>query len=728
MRDLGERRLKDLSRPERVFQLLAHDLPADFPPLRSLEVLSNNLPAQVTSFIGRAREIAEVKRLLGMTRSLTLTGPGGTGKTRLSVQVAAEVLDRFPHGVWLIELAMLSDPALVPEAIVNAVDIREEHGRSPLDTVIHALRARRLLLVLDNCEHLIDACAQIAATLLRSCPELSILATSREALNIEGETVQAITPLAVFEFATQPSELPAAQAAELEAVQLFLERAAAARPDFVLTPKNAPLIARICWRLDGLPLAIELAAARLKVLTLEQILDRLDDRFRLLNAGSRVAQPRQQTLVALIDWSYDLLSEQERMLLRRLSVFVAGRTARMAEAVCAGEGLDQRAIPDLLSALAEKSLLMIEPGMDGENRYTMLESVWDYSDEKLAQHQETARYRHRHLEFFVRLAESAEAGLVGPNQRVWLNRLGAEHFNLTRALRFSLASREIEPGLRLAGAITRYWEVRSYLNEGYEHLQSLLAAAGNGLPNPIRAKVELGAGRLAFCQGRTTDARNHYRLAWELYRGMGNWETVGLIEAYLGFNERDAGNPEGARAHIYRALSLGGAHNYPRVLATALNGLSSLAADEGDVAGARDAKERVLKAFQSLGDQWLVAVTTGALGRVCFLAADYAAARTFLREFLTLARDLGNKWTISYAIELIAEVCSKENDARKAVQLYGAAAEQREALGLDFAPAELDAHRAALTRLRAELPTEEFDREWHRGRSLGLQAAIELAV
>lgn len=519
------------------------------------------------------------------------------------------------------------------------------------------------------------------------------------------------------------------QLAGLESVQLFLDRAAAAQPGFALTPENAPVIGRLCWRLDGIPLAIELAAARIKVLTPRQILDRLDDRFRLLSGGSRVAQPRQQTLGALIDWSYDLLSEPERILLRRLTVFVAGRTIAMAEAVCAGEGLDQRAIADLLSALVEKSLLLIESGPDGESRYTMLESVWDYGEARLEQHQETTRFRRRHLEFFTRFAELAEAELTGPNQKLWLERMSADHYNLTIALRFSAESSEtVEQGLRLAGAISRYWEVRNYLTEGYERFQSLLAIAAPNLPHAIRAKAEYGAARLSWCQGRNEHARRRYRSAQFLFQSLGNEEFVGIIEALLGFVERDEGNPEAARAHFYRAAQLGEERQSNRVLATALNGLSGLAADEGDHVGAREGKERSLMLFRSLGDQWVVALITGSLGRVCFLAGDLVAARNCLREFLTLARELGNKWTMPIVIEMLADISAKENDTLKAVRLYGAATELREALALGFSVSELKDHELALSRLRGTLPSEAFEREWNEGRALGLQRAIELAV
>jgi predicted ATPase/class 3 adenylate cyclase len=729
LRDLGERRLKDLSKPERIFQVLARDLPSEFPPLRSLEVLPNNLPAQVTTFIGRAREMAEAKRLLGTTRLLTLTGPGGTGKTRLSLQVAAEVLDRFPHGVWLIELATFSDPLLVPEAIANAVGIREEHGRQPLDTLVEALRPRHLLLVLDNCEHLIGACAQSAATLLRRCPDVRILASSREALNIEGETIQPVPPLGTAEFGWGETDLDVEQLAELEAIQLFVERAAAVKPGFALTPQNASLIAEICWRLDGIPLAIELAAARVKVLPLDQILKRLDDRFRLLSGGSRTALPRQQTLSALIDWSYDLLTEPERILLRRLSVFVAGRTLEMAEDVCAGDGLDRNDIFDLLASLVEKSLLMVEIGPNDETRYTMLESVWDYSEGKLGQHQETARYRQKHLDYFMRMAEEVEPRLFGKEQKDRLDKLSAEHFNLNVALRFSVEHREtIASGLRLAAALTRYWEVRSYLSEGYDHFQALLSKTNSSIEPVTRAKAEVGAGRLSWCQDRDADALKHYHEALVVFQKLGMTEYVGFVEALLGFAERNHGNHIAAREHFERAMVIGEGQNSYRIKAMAINGLASLAADGGDFAAAREAKERSLVPARASGDQWIVALIAGSLGKICVGQGDYAAARQYARECLVTGRDLGNKWVIPHCLEILAEVCSKENNPERAVQLYGAASSLREAQGLRFSVTERAPYQVALDHLRGQLSPDVFDAKWNEGLGMNFQTAVSFAV
>jgi predicted ATPase/class 3 adenylate cyclase len=728
LRDLGERRLKDLSRPERIYQLVIPDLRADFPPLRSLEVLPNNLPAQVTSFIGRTREMAEIKRLMATTRLLTLTGPGGTGKTRLSLQAAAELLDPFPHGVWLVELSTVSDPALIPEAVINAVGIREEPNRLPLTTLVEALRTRHLLLVLDNCEHLIEGCAQLASTLLRSCPQLKIIASSREPLNIEGETILRILPLATAEFGRNESEIEVEQLAKLDAIQLFVDRAAAVRTDFRLTAENGALVAKICWRLDGIPLAIELAAARVKLLPLDQILTRLDDRFRLLTGGSRAALPRQQTLGALIDWSYDLLSEPERILFRRLSVFIAGRTLEMAEAVCAGDGLDRRDVFDLLCSLAEKSLLMVESGPAGETRYTMLESIWDYADDRLVQHGETERCLRKHLDFFVAFAETAEPHLMEKDQKAWLEKLSVDQPNLNRALRTSLGSPEtVELGLRLAGALTRYWEVRSYLTEGYDQFQELLALADAAKPES-RAKAHYGAARLSWCQDNDAEALLHYRAAQKIYEQLGLQFELGFIEGFLGFTERNEGNYEAAKIHFDRTRQIAEELKSERLVAVAISGLSSLAAIAGNLAEARRLKEQAIRIYEDLGDRWIVSLVTGSLGEVCFAEGDYAAARRHLLEALRISRALSNNWSVPYALEALADICAEEDQAPKAVRLYGASAAQREALALGFSPTEQLSYKSSIDRLHQLVPDALFEKEWKEGQSLTLQAAIHLAM
>ena len=729
LRDLGERRLKDLSQPEHIFQLVILDLPDSFPPLRSLEVLPNNLPAQVTSFVGREREMVEVKRLMPTTRLLTLTGMGGTGKTRLSLQAAADLLDQFPHGVWVVELALLSEEAQIPEAVISAVGIRGEPDRPPQTTLVEALRTRHLLLVLDNCEHLVAGCAQLATVLLRSCPQLKIITSSREPLSVEGETILSLAPLPIYDFWRNDPLRDIDKIAQYESVQLFVERAAAVRPGFHLEQENATLVAQICWRLDGIPLAIELAAARVKIVPLAEILNRLDDRFRLLTGGSRSALPRQQTLGALIDWSYDLLTAPEQMLLRRLAVFVGGRTLEMAEEVCAGGDLDRRDIFDLLCSLADKSLLLVETGKTGETRYTMLESIWDYADDKLIKHGEQAEYLRRHLDFFMRRVEEAEPHLYGSDQGEWLDKLAFDHSNLLRAVRTSLGSKEtIEQGLRLAASATRYWEVRSYLTEGYQQFRELFAKAGDGVSPVVRAKAEFGAGRLSWCQERDPDALTHYQKAWDLYENLGQKEEAGLARAFVGFTEWNEGHLVEARQHLEEALARGEEIKSERLKATALSGLSSVMAHEGKLKEAREIKERCIQFFEKRGDRWIVSLITGSLAKVCLIAGDLAAARRYITEALAITRALRNNWVVPYAIEGVATICLQEGQSAKAVRLFGAASAHREALALDFSTPEKAEYEATIARMRQAMPEAEFKREWEEGRNLSFEAAVTLAL
>ena len=370
--DMGERRLKDVLRMEHLYQLSVPDLPSVFPAINTLASFNHNLPAQLTSFIGREKEIDEIKKLIATNRIVTLTGSGGAGKTRLSLQVGMECLNQFSNGVWLAELAPVTDPILVPQTVLSIFNLREDSHRSLLEVLIEYLRAKTLLLIIDNCEHLIEACAQISVDLLQACPQLKILASSREALGIAGEAAYRVPSLNT----PDPADLPALdRLEEVDSIRLFIERAATAKPGFTLTKDNAPFLAQICYRLDGIPLALELAASRIKVLSPEQIASRLDDRFRLLTGGSRTALPRHQTLHAMIDWSYSLLSEQEKTLFRRLAVFVGGWTLEAAESVCSSVGHD---VLDLLARLVDKSLVFIEEST-GEIRYHRLETIRQYS-------------------------------------------------------------------------------------------------------------------------------------------------------------------------------------------------------------------------------------------------------------------------------------------------------------------------------------------------------------
>ena len=459
--DRGIHRLKDLQQPEHVFQLCHPELEKEFPQLRTLSTHPNNLPEQVTSFVGRERELETVKQLLARSRLLTLTGTGGTGKTRLSLQVAAELLESYPDGAWLVELAPLSNPMLVAQAVASVLSLEQEPGKPLTQTLVDHLRGWQALLLLDNCEHLLDPSAALADAVLRACPRVRILATSREALRISGETAHRVPSLSLPEVrrGITPELL-----LQYESTRLFIERATLVATDFTVTTRNAPALLSICRRLDGIPLAIELAAARARSLSVEDVNERLDQRFRVLTGGSRTALPRQQTLRSLIDWSYDLLSDREKSLFQRLSVFAGGWSLNSAEEVCTGGDLEEWDVVDLMTSLSDKSLVVREER--GEStRYRFLETVRHYAREKAGQDGESDCRRDRHLSHFLALAE--EAQLQGAQQAVWLKRLDAEHDNLRAALDWSREEgNSAEAGFRLAGAIWRFWMMSGLVSEG----------------------------------------------------------------------------------------------------------------------------------------------------------------------------------------------------------------------------------------------------------------------
>ena len=430
LHDLGAHQLRDLARPEQVYELLHPDLPRDFPPIRSLSTHPNNLPRQLSSFVGREKAIVEVEALLAKTRLVTLTGAGGCGKTRLGLQVAAAALDQFPDGAWLVELAALADPGLVPQTVATVLGVTEEPGKAITATVVEHAKHKRLLLLFDNCEHLLDACARLSDALARQCPRVKILATSREALGIDGEQAYRVPSLSLPDRkdAQTPQDL-----CRFESVQLFLDRALLVRRDFDINPHNARALASLCRHLDGIPLAIELAAARVRSLSIEEIDAKLDQRFRLLTGGSRTALPRQQTLRSLIDWSYDLLQEPEQLLLQRLAVFAGGWALASAAEVCTGDRLADAQILDLLTSLCDKSLVAVEHADEG-SRYRLLETVRQYGRDRLVEGGDGASVRVRHRDHFLALAEEAAAQLVGADQARWLQRLEVEHENLRRRL------------------------------------------------------------------------------------------------------------------------------------------------------------------------------------------------------------------------------------------------------------------------------------------------------
>jgi predicted ATPase/class 3 adenylate cyclase len=499
LRDLGEHRLKDLFRPERVFQLLAPELPSEFPPLRILDVYRNNLPIQPTPLIGREKEVAEVcERLVRLeVRLVTLTGAGGTGKTRLGLQAAAELTEEFHEGVFFVSLAAIRDPQLVVSAMAGTLGVKEEGGQPLLESLKSYLAERRMLLLVDNFEQVLEA-APMVTELLSSAPNLKVLATSRTPLRLYGEHEYPVPPLAL----PDPGQLPSVERlTQYEAVRLFVERAQAAKADFSITNESAPAVAEICHRLDGLPLAIELAAARIKLLTVQAMLARLGNRLRLLTGGARDLPERQRTLRSTIEWSYGLLEEGEKVLFARLSAFAGGRTLEAMEAICDAGGDLAVDVLDGLTSLVDKSLLKQEEGAGGEPRFVMLETIHEFAREKLRESGEAEDIRRLHAEYFLALAEEAEPAVEGEQQPAWLDRLEEEHDNIRAALSWSLGQdRDPELALQMGAALGEFWYLRGHFSEARRWLEEALAESG-GTPTAAHARSLQRVSWLAFLQG-----------------------------------------------------------------------------------------------------------------------------------------------------------------------------------------------------------------------------------
>lgn len=786
LRDLGEHRLKDLQRPEHVFELDVVGLLADFPALKSVDAFPNNLPIQLTSFVGRERERAEIKPLLAKTHLLTLTGSGGTGKTRLSLQVAADVLESFADGVWFVEFAPLSDPALVPQTVATALHVREQPGRPVLDALIDYLQTKNLLLILDNCEHLIAACAQVADALLRACANLKIVASSREGLGISGEVTYHVPSLSIADLR---------EAASFEAirqndcVRLFAERATAAQASFRLTAENAPSIAQICTRLDGIPLAVELAAARVKLFKPEQIAARLDDRFRLLTDGSRTALPRQRTLRALIDWSYDLLSESEQILFKRLSVFVDGWSFEAAEAVCAAppkDGTTGRGHPeqsasqskdppssfvlppsdvlDLLAQLVNKSLVTTEERADGM-RYRMLETIRQYAQEKLSESGEEERVRDRHLDYFVEFAETAGSELRGSEQATWLQQLDNDYDNIRAALEW--ASRRPGVELRLGDALWRYWRVRSYFSEGRQRLQSALSRSAD-VPPLLRAKALIDAGSLANYQGDYAQGKVFLTEALPLARLAQDKSSIAIALNLLAHAQMMTGDFDNARRALDESLAIFTELNDQRGMGYVYFFMGSMFLMLDESTQGLQALERSLALLQEVGDKWWIgniqlqlawginrqgdhevalnlfeqvlavarsfedkrgiARTLMYIAEAKFGQGDYAAAHEKYLVALTLLQEIGDKWGGMLCLEGLAAVLAMEGEPERVTRLLGAAERLHEIIGAPPLATYRETYDRTLAFAHTELDDARFARFWSEGRALTFQQAAELGL
>jgi non-specific serine/threonine protein kinase len=679
----------------------------------------DNLPIPLSSFIGREREIAEVKRLVSSSRLVSLTGAGGSGKTRLAIQVAGDVAADFPDGVWLIELAALSDPVLVPQKMASVLGLRQEPSRTLQETLIAYLAGRELLLILDNCEHMIDAIAQWVDTLLHACPKLRVLTTTREALGIAGETTFRVPSLALPDIQNLP---PLEKLTQYDAVRLFIERASSVSSSFALTEPKAHTIAQICHRLDGIPLAIELAAARVNALSIEQIATRLDDRFRLLTGGSRTALPRQQTLRALIDWSYNLLSDGERMIFRRLSIFAGGWTLDAAEATCMCGNRERIDILDLMLRLIDKSLAVAD-----ETRYRMLETIRQYARDRLMESDDAQTLRACHLDYFLNFAENAAPKLNSPEQSAWLNRIEAEHDNLRAALDWAWESGKEEIALRLAVALRRFWEMCSYFGESRAWLEKTLEANPHA-PAPLRASALLGLGRLDRFQGKFADGTARLEECLTLYRELGNQSETADVLQTLGELAAEQGDLALASWHFEEALAICRELPDERRMAGIYLSQGEIARVQGDFENAAKLYTTSLALLESLGDERRRGTALYNLGQVALHQGDHAKAVALFQENIRIGQKLANKWMIAHGLAALAGAAGSSADPARAARLSGAAEQLLASIGAQMDLADRVEYECHLAETRTQFDEKTFAAARAEGGAMTMEQAVAYAL
>jgi non-specific serine/threonine protein kinase len=681
----------------------------------------NNLPAELSSFVGRERQLAELRRLLRKSRLITLTGPGGAGKTRLALRLAAEVMDRHPDGVWLVELATVVDARLLEQTVAAACGVMEQRRRAVVEVLLERLAARHTLLILDSCEHLVDACAGLAMRLLRACPKLTLIATSREPLGVPGEMIWRTPSLSVpnLDDASHPELL-----LESEAVRLFVDRARLNRLGFKLDESQSPAIAQICTRLEGIPLAIELAASLAGVMTLPEIVDRLRDRFRLLTGGSRSALPRHQTLRQAVDWSYELLSPVERELFARLAVFAGGFDLAAAEEVATAEPVGSAGVLPLLTRLVNKSLVIAEPGAAARTRYRMLDTIREYAMEKLQQIDE-ADARRLHARHFLQWGARASRELRSLNQLQWLERLDEEQANMRLAIGWTLVERP-DDALRLVAAMGPYWHMRRHFAEGLEWLDQALELPSSNAE--ARAVALWTRSRINWRHGVNAGARRDAEECAALTRRLGlRLELSGAL-TILGLVSSSEGDWSGAERYHLDALEIAREINDPGRLATSLNNLALAASARGDQKGAAVMLQEALEACRKAGDRFLSAAVLDSLARVTLRQGALAAAQGQYLEVLTISAEFEDAVNIAVGLEGLALIAAAEGAATRAIVLAGAAKELRSAVRDEPTPEWSEEVDSGLAAARAKLGAQAADAAVKQGRAMSMQEAVRYAI
>jgi len=727
-RDLGPHRLRDLQRPIRVFQVVHPGLRAEFPPLRSLESYRQNLPIQVSSFVGREGEITQVRQLLGERRLVTLTGFGGVGKTRLALQVAAESLDGFEHGTWFVPLSSLAQGSLVAATLADVLGLSVSRDASPLDTLVGDLRHRHCLLVLDNCEHVVDAVAEVVGRLLRECPGVTVLATSRQSLRLAGELVWDVPRLAT----PRPEgggSLP--RLLDCASVRLFQERAAGVRRGFQVDEGSAAAVARICARLDGLPLALELAAARVRSFSPQQIAERLDDRFRLLTGGGATREPRQQALIACIEWSHDLLTGAEQRLFRRLAVFSGGFSLAAAEGICADDELDEYEVLDLVDSLVDRSLLVSEP-YGVETRFRLLESLREYARGRLEAAGEAETLAARHASHFAEQAAGLRELLGGADQARCLDAIEADNDNFRAALAFFERSGASRAGdyVRLTANLWKFWYIRGHVREGLErarHAVSLLDGQ-EPIPAELQARALGAAANLACPLGRLAEAREWLERCLCLRLELG--EAAGIAGAHnnLGLVAREAGDLDAARAHFRECRRLYAEAERPEGLAAATLNLAGIAQESEDLPEAEALYQESLRRHRALADPWGTMLTLHGLGDVRRRQGDPARARVLHAEALDIAIQLGAQTNIPGLVTSLAVATCQMGQLQDAAVQLAAAEVLREKTGAALSPADLAEFAACADLLRGSLHMDELVLLQREGRRLALEHELNILI